>query len=350
MREDNAARARAPLAVARMWKPVALMLAVVPAVTACPVLDALARAPASGAGISAADAARAATSRPHEDSKVRGSTAADAFRRMNEVLHADDVRTAACDAFDHEALNSVATVLQKLHRPELNAGYRAKRDRRSLHFESFDYKEALWKAEAKASAVVGSYAPGSPNYNATRDGKCAEAVMWYTHHLAEEDRARLAQVEAFVLPLMPLDLSPAYARGHEYDQQIGCTSCHVAVHIPGTPPITPIPAKNSSGPQYPVTCPTDSKTGLPTVWYNRTKRCDWDYEPFCRPCEGVGGMTWGPNEDDWNPMSCEVVMKPGDVTGAPRLNPQLAEPSPQKPTWADARAVRRAGVRSPSPT
>jgi hypothetical protein len=204
-------------------------------------------------------------------------------------------------------------VLHSLRKPELDDGYRTKRDRRSLHFATLGYKEVLWKAEAKAAATAASYAPGSPNYNATRDGKCAEAVMWYTHHLAEEDRARLAQVEAFVLPLLPLELAPAHSRSHEYDQQIGCTSCHVAVHIPGTPPITPIPEKNSTAPQYPVTCPTDAKTGLPKVWYNRTKRCDWDYEPFCRPCEGVGGMTWGPNEGDWNPMPCEVVMEPGDI-------------------------------------
>jgi len=137
--------------------------------------------------------------------------------------------------------------------------------------------------------------------------------MWYTHHLSQEDRARLADVASFVLPLMPKDVAPVSVRQNEYDQQIGCTSCHVAVHIPGTPPITPIPTKNSSAPQYPVVCPADPKTGKPTVWYNRTKRCDWDYAPFCKPCEGVGGMTWGPDEDQWLPMPCEPVALPADI-------------------------------------
>lgn len=117
------------------------------------------------------------------------------------------------------------------------------------------------------------------------------------------------------------DVSPAEARSHEYDQQIGCTSCHVAVHIPGTPPVTPIPPKNSSAPQYPVTCPVSPKTGKPAVWYNRTKRCDWDYEPFCKPCEGVGGMVWGNGEDEWHPMPCEVVMAPEDIPATNLTSP-----------------------------
>lgn len=145
--------------------------------------------------------------------------------------------------------------------------------------------------------------------------------MWYIHHLSGGERRRLAQAEAFVLPLMPDDVAPREVRGHEYDQQIGCTSCHVAVHIPGTPPITPIPQKNSSAPQYPVTCPTDPKTGKPTVWYNRTKRCDWDYLPFCSPCEGVGGMIWGPNEEDWIPMPCEPVLSPSQIPAANLTSP-----------------------------
>lgn len=293
------------------------MLAVLAATPAaakpCPVMERLSRMPAASRRLSDKDSARAAQPRPDKSSAVHGATPADAFAGMNKVLLADAVRTAPCESFDHPSLNSVASVLYKLREADLDAGYKGKKDRRALHFESFDYKETLWKAEEHAATTLASHAPGSLNYNATRDGKCAEAVMWYIHHLSEGERERLAQIEAFALPLMPHDVSPVKARAHEYDQQIGCTSCHVAVHVPGTPPITPIPDKNSTEPQYPVTCPIDSSTGKPKVWYNRTKRCDWDYVPFCSPCEGVGGMTWGNNDDEWNPMPCEVVMQPDDI-------------------------------------
>jgi hypothetical protein len=263
--------------------------------------------------LSLADIARANSPRPQPGSHVRGDSPADAFRRMNLVLQADPVSTAPCSEFEHERLNQVARVLYSLRHAELDTEFRSRQDRRAMHFDSIEYKEKLWQAEKIAASRLSSHAPGSPNYNATRDGKCAEAVMWWIHHLSEGDRARLAQVEDFVLPLMPHDVAPAHARANEYDQQISCTSCHLPVHIPGAPPIPPIPEKNSSDPQFPVTCPADPKTGKPTVWYNRTKRCDWDYLPFCAPCEGVGGMTWGPNEDQWLPMPCEPLLTPDQI-------------------------------------
>jgi len=121
---------------------------------------------------------------------------------------------------------------------------------------------------------------------------------------------------------MPADVAPKSVRSTEYDQQIACVSCHVPVQVPGAPPMGPIPHKNSSDPQYRTNCPI-GKDGKPTVWYEETqgeagkgkriKRCDWDYEPFCEPCEGVGGMIWGSGEHDWNPMPCEPVMRPEEI-------------------------------------
>jgi hypothetical protein len=244
------------------------MLVSIVSTVSCPVLDKLWAGHQSGARqLSQTDLSRARIARPENNSHVRGATAADAFVKMNVVLDAEAVRTASCDTFDHAALNGVARTLHAMRVPALDESYRAREDRRALHFEDLGYKEHLWAGEAVAATARPSYAPGGPHYNASRDGKCAELVMWYVHHLSEAQRQELRQTPTFALPLMPLELASKATRSHEYDQQIGCTSCHVAVHIPGKPPITPIPQKNSSAPQYPVTCPDDPKTGKPTVWF-----------------------------------------------------------------------------------
>lgn len=270
--------------------------------------------------LDARDFARAAQPRPEPTSYVHGATAADAYAAMNGFLRREEVRTAACDVFDHAELNLMVEMLYLLRSPELDTAYANREDRRALHFASIAYKQTLWAAEAVASTLMPSYAAGGVAYAAARDGKCAEAVLLYVHHLSADRRAALAELDV-TLPLMPTELAPASARSAEYDQQIGCTSCHVAVAIPGAGPITPIPFKNSTAPQYPETCPIDAETGLPSVFYDRTKRCDWDYAPFCAPCEGVGGMIWGPGEHDWLPMPCEVLATPSEIDPANLTSP-----------------------------
>lgn len=269
------------------------------------------------------DRARALLPRPEPTSHVHGATPKHAFAAMNEVLHTDGVKTRPCEDFSHDELNELAQILYAMRVPSLDESYRARGDRRALHFDNITEKELLWQAEEVATMTIPSHFVGTAKYNATRDGKCAELVMWYTHHLAEGHRAELASISDVALPLMPQDVAPQAARSHEYDQQIGCTSCHTPVHLPGTPPPTPIIRKNSTAPQYPMTCPVDPNTGKPSVWYEETqgaagvgkriKRCDWDYVPFCEPCEGVGGMTWGNDKEEWNPMPCTAVAKPEDI-------------------------------------
>lgn len=271
-------------------------------------------AAAANGSASASDLARAQTRRPARSSQVSGSTPAAAFAGMNRVLSAGAAQTATCDSFDHSALNDLARALHSLRSEELNSLYESKGDKRKLHFTSLEYKERLWAAEGAAQKIQWK-GPGSDAYNATRDGKCAEVVMWYIHHLSETSREELARSANFVLPLMPHSVAPKGLAGHEYALQISCTDCHVAVHIPGAPPIQPAPPRNGTGPQYPEQCPKES------VWYNRTKRCDWDYEPFCKPCEGVGGLIWGSGEKDWSPMPCEPVLAPEMIPKANLTSP-----------------------------
>jgi len=79
--------------------------------------------------------------------------------------------------------------------PALDEIYKGKKDKRALHFDSFDYKEALWQEEQDRDLI------GSQGYNHTRDGKCAELVMIWTHHITAKRQSELKQ-SGLILPLM----------------------------------------------------------------------------------------------------------------------------------------------------
>ena len=144
----------------------------------CPVLDSLA-AQGDAAPPSLTDLARARLPRPVQgESPVAGKSAAEAFRKMNLVLEADPVSTQACDMYDHASLNDIARILHTLRDATLDDHYRSKKDRRAMHFDGLAAKEALWMAEDFAATQKPSHAPGGVNWVATRDGKCAELVMW----------------------------------------------------------------------------------------------------------------------------------------------------------------------------
>ena len=179
---------------------------------------------------SAEDLERALLPRPLESSHVHGATPREAFAAMNRALAAYDVPTAPCDEMTHQQLDGLARLLYGARSTVLDRQYRERRDRRALHFENITAKEKLWRAEGQATIARAHYPDATAMYNATRDGKCAEVVMWWVHHLTSETRTQLSSVADITLPLMPRDLAPANMRSHEYEQQIGCTSCHTPVH------------------------------------------------------------------------------------------------------------------------
>eukprot|EP00756_Hemistasia_phaeocysticola_P041977 Hpha_TRINITY_DN16944_c1_g1::TRINITY_DN16944_c1_g1_i4::g.54036::m.54036 len=272
-------------------------------------------------GLSEGDLTRAKTPRPAAGSHVQGATPSEAFAKMNAVLRGGRARTRRCEEWSHEGLNAVASTLYARRTPQLEEIYAGRKDKRALHFGSLAYKTALWEREAAAATAHPAAGPGTALWNATRDGKCAEAVMWWTHHLSDSTRETLSAQPDFVLPEMPKEVAPKGIGSHEYVRQISCVDCHVPVHIPGTPLTPPVsPPRNYSGPQFRETCPAGDN-GKPVVWYDRTKRCDWDYEPFCQPCEGRGGLLWGNGEGEYNPMQCEVVATPEQVPEANRTSP-----------------------------
>eukprot|EP01065_Artemidia_motanka_P038133 TRINITY_DN469_c0_g1_i3.p2 TRINITY_DN469_c0_g1~~TRINITY_DN469_c0_g1_i3.p2 ORF type:complete len:525 (+),score=225.63 TRINITY_DN469_c0_g1_i3:76-1650(+) len=268
------------------------------------VLVAAAGVAASADVLTSADLRRAWQQRPYSDSHVSGATHADAFVKMNRHLRAQRHVSSPCEEWRHESLNELSRRLYGLRNGRLGHAYASRNDKRAMHFDSLDYKEQLWSEEQRQAA-------GSEEYNVTRDGKCAEAVMWWTHHLPAATRQRLASEPGFVLPLMPAR-GPVESVNKEYIFQIQCSTCHTQKQSVAA--AEPLAARK----QFPMLgnttkCPIDPKTGLPTVFYNRTKRCDWDFDPPCEPCEGIGGYIWGSQAEDIVYTTCKKVAKAEDI-------------------------------------
>ena len=54
--------------------------------------------------------------------------------------------------------------------------------------------------------------------------------------------------------------------------------------------------------------------GIVLQGWDRVRRCDQqDYDPPCGPCEGVGGIPTGSDNDDIALTSCTVVATPQDI-------------------------------------
>merc|ERR1719506_2471998 len=106
-------------------------------------------------GTSSADLRRAFKKRPHKKSHVAGDTPEEVFQAMNRHLVSSGTSTTPCEAWDHEALNTLLRKMDAERDPALHEIYAGRKDRRALHFDSFDYKESLRQAEEDAH-IVGS--------------------------------------------------------------------------------------------------------------------------------------------------------------------------------------------------
>lgn len=278
--------------------------------------------------LSSKDLRRAYQPKPHADSHVISPHPVGAWEAMNTHLLGQDVTTFPCEGLDHDQLNDVARQIWSSSDPSFNQIYKNKNDKRAFHFDSLEYKEKLWKQEGA------TLKPATSEYGMVRDGKCAEVVMWWVHHLTESTKSKLSQAHSFVLPLMP-QRGPVATDNKEYIYQVQCSDCHTTGHgnnktattSPG--PGSVLGRKRITGlTEGNATCPINPKTGLPTVFYkpmkdvgNRKKRCDWDYDPPCQPCEGIGGLIWGDQEHQIDYTSCELVDYPIDIPKGNLTNP-----------------------------
>lgn len=280
-----------------------------------------------------ADLAMAYFPKPLASSHVVGGDAAEIFTAMNKFLVQQPYQTRACEDHSHQQLDEVARQLWKFRSEKLASIYQEATDKRQFHFDDIDYKEDLWSKEYKlATEDPHAFGPGSKHYKMVRDGKCAEMVMWWIHHLPEVARNKLSALEGFFVPLLPAkglvgaDLSSV---SKEYVYQVSCSDCHSTGENNSTSGGKPIPRSKEAINGVPAgTCDLDVKTNKPSVWYeamsevgNRRKRCDWDYDPPCQPCEGIGGYSWGDAEHEISFINCKKIAGANEVPVSERATP-----------------------------
>mmetsp|Transcript_1977 Transcript_1977/g.6525 ORF Transcript_1977/g.6525 Transcript_1977/m.6525 type:complete len:490 (-) Transcript_1977:181-1650(-) len=275
--------------------------------------------------LSDADVRRAQRRRP--GSQFVASTVHGMGHVLNRHLRRMSERFEECDAFDAETLWSLRRRLAELADPELIAIY-PHGDGRSPR--RVNGTAAQRPADATLHAVQ-------------RDGLCHEVVLALVHHLAEETRASLlASGGGSALPLLPTrhheehheeggeeEGTAAAAEGErsrvfsEYRSQVSCQQCHTGAvaaawrdaTLPPPLPVDPVQPGRE-----------------------RLRSCDYQADPPCGPCDGLGGPRWGDTSEDVSPVRCEAVASPTQVPPSARLPGRY-------PT--EGRASVNGGTRSP---
>jgi hypothetical protein len=267
---------------------------------------------------SAADLTRARTKVPGNAYKGADQTAMS--QTLNRHLQKAEglERTIPCERWSVAELQSfMATVAQ--HRNEdLQDIYRTTKDRRKMPAESIDELRAQWE---NLNRLVGQH----PHLVASQqEAHCREAVMWWTHHLADHKRGQL-RAQNLTVPLLPegpkkaCGVTGGLAAGEKraclfINEKNSCDWCHStqAAHDAGVPGTSvPDGLKKFDGPD----------DGNPHGW-DRKRRCDQDQMPRCQLCEGVGGRAWSDKNEDIDLTPCEIVAEAKDVnmsTVAPPL-------------------------------
>jgi len=220
-------------------------------------------------------------------------------RRLQESLGR---HLRSCEAWSTDELRQLQRRLLSEAEPELLAVYESSADPRHRRFASLTSLEAHWArldSEAEASHAV------------RRDGLCHEAVMWWVHHLSEATRQRLA-AQGLEPPSLPelLHSSTADAALDEYRSQVSCQQCH-------TGPVS-FPSLENATLALPLPVDQDHP-GL-----ERLHTCDYQYQPPCGPCEGLGGRRWGDGVREFEPMECAVLHGPEGLPTTEGRYPALA--------------------------
>ena len=180
---------------------------------------------------------------------LMGNGVKDMYQKMNVALAATEgLDTRDCEDFSVQELTDILSLLFSMRSPEFEKTYRTTDDNRRLqangvYSDSLDELKAMWAEEAAIVAKNPALAEVS------RDGRCHDAVMWFTHHLTADRKEELMHSGAidFVLPLMPkaqLPYSKAQYRGsaaedaielvfNSYGDSASCAACHASGQAAG---------------------------------------------------------------------------------------------------------------------
>jgi len=204
------------------------------------------------------------------------------------------LRTKPCESLSVDSIKDVLRAIYPEVSPVLRSQY-TKHDGRYPVYESSKAMEADWSVHAASEDLV------------VRDALCHEAVMWFAHHLSTAGQKRV--IAKTILPLLPRAVhhdTPG-AKGKFYQSKVSCQQCHTGPVLPDWVNDTmPVP-------------PGESKLA-------RQRSCDYQNDPPCGPCDGLGGPRTGDGVDQFTPMPCEVVAMAEEVPladRAPHVYPML---------------------------
>lgn len=167
-------------------------------------------------GSVARDLQRAKTKVPRQSR--RGTHFADMSDKLNVFLHKYK-NWKECREWTVDELQRFQLQVLALRAPELDAVYQETNDLRKLLGDADVYMKH-WKALRNTSSEM------------RRDGHCHEAVMWFTHHVSEPLRQKVAL--ATPVPTLPRSVHacPTAASQEqrsvcdEYLRQVSCQQCH----------------------------------------------------------------------------------------------------------------------------
>mmetsp|Transcript_215 Transcript_215/g.473 ORF Transcript_215/g.473 Transcript_215/m.473 type:complete len:499 (-) Transcript_215:141-1637(-) len=174
--------------------------------------------------------------------------------------------------------------------------YKAAKDNRRQRFNSYEEMKAHW-------ATLDRAVTNSTELNTVRrDGLCHETVMWWVHHLPVATQKALT-AEGLSLPSLPrhlhrqatLGASDAEKVFSEYAQQVSCQQCHTG---------------RLSGDLTNATLPPPPPVDREHPGLERKRVCDFQNQPACGPCDGLGGVRRGDGVEEMVPMLCEVLHGP----------------------------------------
>jgi hypothetical protein len=147
------------------------------------------------------------------------------FSHMSEKLNGFLKRfpTKECKDWAVEELQQFQTLMlmEEVRAPEMDDVYRTTNDRRMLRGDVQAHGDRWEKLTRLASEL------GGKHQMMHRDGHCHEAVMWFTHHISETMRQKLAaMISVPLLPYAKHDCDAAETLCEEYLHQVSCQDCH----------------------------------------------------------------------------------------------------------------------------
>lgn len=174
---------------------------------------------------SIADLKRAKTRIPRRSHK--GSNFRDMSGKLNRFLRAYR-NVKECANWTVEELQELQAKMLMLRAPQLDDVYKSAEDRRQLRGD-VEAHGKRWENLSRLSKKL-----GGPYETMHRDGHCHEAVMWFVHHITEDVRNQLVDLNMEV-PLLPYEKHECPAVNHdqehqslcdEYVHQVSCQDCH----------------------------------------------------------------------------------------------------------------------------